>query len=84
MLRRRLLAMTGIFRERNNPASKGGISDFIAADKPQAGRDLCIQKELGRQVDNTVNQTGFDQRFANLPFARGFRRERPLASTNPA
>jgi len=45
---------------------------FIAAQEPQAGRYLSIQKQLGRQVDDTIHQAGFNQFFADLSFTGSF------------
>ena len=45
---------------------------FIAAQEPQAGGDLRIQKQLGRQVDDAIHQAGFKQFFADVSFTGCF------------
>lgn len=51
---------------------------LVAAQKPQAGRNLSVQKQLGGQVDDAVHQPGLDQFFADVPLAGGLGSQRAL------
>jgi hypothetical protein len=57
---------------------------LLAGNKPQTGRNLGIQKELGRQIDDTIQQTRLDYRPAYFTLSAGFGSQRPLANTKPA
>jgi hypothetical protein len=56
---------------------------FIAAQEPQAGGELGIQKQLGRQIDDTIHEAGFNQFFEDVSFTGSFGSQRPFCQNKP-
>ena len=53
--------------------------------KPQRRRNLRIQKQLGRQVDDAINHIAIlNQRPANIALATGFTRECSFRQHHPS
>ena len=61
-----------------SPSPRGRGVEAVAAQKPQAGGDLSVQKQLGGQIDDAVHQPRLDQRLADVTLARAFGGERAL------
>jgi len=47
-------------------------------EKPQAGGYLGIEKQLGREIHNAINQIVFHHRLAYLDFVVGFGSQRAI------
>ena len=50
----------------------------IATHEPQRGRNLGVEKQFSRKVDDAVNQPRLDERLAYIALARAISRERAL------